>query len=226
MRNTILEARNISKYFYDPVRIKVLQDISFTIEKGEFVSVIGKSGCGKSTLLYILSTMDTDFEGELLIDNVSMIKKKEEQLAAVRNEKIGFVFQFHYLLHEFTVLRNVMLPALKLNKYPEKEIEKRALEKLQMLGIGHLANKESYKISGGEKQRVAIARALINDPHIIMCDEPTGNLDKKNSTTVFDIFMRLTKEFNQKLLVVTHDNSFAAATDRIIEMEDGRIIRQ
>lgn len=226
MLNTILEARNISKYFYDPVRIKVLQDISFTIEKGEFVSVIGKSGCGKSTLLYILSTMDTDFEGELLIDNVSMVKKKEEQLAAVRNEKIGFVFQFHYLLHEFTVLRNVMLPALKLNKYPEKEIEKRALEKLQMLGIGHLANKESYKISGGEKQRVAIARALINDPHIIMCDEPTGNLDKNNSTMVLDIFMRLTKEFNQTLLVVTHDNSFAAATDRIIEMEDGRIIRQ
>jgi lipoprotein-releasing system ATP-binding protein len=226
MRNTILEARNISKYFYDPVRIKVLQDISFTIEKGEFVSVIGKSGCGKSTLLYILSTMDTDFEGELLVDNVSMVKKKEEQLAAVRNEKIGFVFQFHYLLHEFTVLRNVMLPALKLNKYPEKEIEKRALEKLQMLGIGHLANKESYKISGGEKQRVAIARALINDPHIIMCDEPTGNLDKNNSTMVLDIFMRLTKEFNQTLLVVTHDNSFAAATDRIIEMEDGRIIRQ
>ncbi|MDP4131277.1 MAG: ATP-binding cassette domain-containing protein, partial [Bacteroidota bacterium] len=164
MRNTILEARNISKYFYDPVRIKVLQDITFTIEKGEFVSVIGKSGCGKSTLLYILSTMDTDFEGELLIDNVSMVKKKEEELAAVRNEKIGFVFQFHYLLHEFTVLQNVMLPALKLNKYPEKEIEKRALEKLQMLGIGQLANKESYKISGGEKQRVAIARALINDP--------------------------------------------------------------
>ncbi|MDP4212692.1 MAG: ABC transporter ATP-binding protein [Bacteroidota bacterium] len=226
MRNTILEARNISKYFYDPVRIKVLQDITFTIEKGEFVSVIGKSGCGKSTLLYILSTMDTDFEGELLIDNVSMVKKKEEELAAVRNEKIGFVFQFHYLLHEFTVLQNVMLPALKLNKYPEKEIEKRALEKLQMLGIGQLANKESYKISGGEKQRVAIARALINDPHIIMCDEPTGNLDKKNSTTVLDIFMRLTKEFNQTLLVVTHDNSFAAATDRIIEIEDGRIIRQ
>ena len=226
MADTILEARNISKYFYDPVKVQVLHEISFIIKKGEFVSVIGKSGCGKSTLLYILSTMDTDYEGELLIDNISMVKKKEEQLAAVRNEKIGFVFQFHYLLHEFSVLQNVMLPALKLNKYPEKEIEKRALEKLQMLGIDHLANKQSNKISGGEKQRVAIARALINDPHIIMCDEPTGNLDKKNSTIVFDIFRRLTKEFNQTLLVVTHDNSFAAATDRIIEMEDGQIIRQ
>jgi lipoprotein-releasing system ATP-binding protein len=226
MADTILEARNISKYFYDPVRIQVLQNISFTVEKGEFVSVIGKSGCGKSTLLYILSTMDTDFEGDLLIDDVSMVHKNERQLAAVRNEKIGFVFQFHYLLHEFSVLKNVMLPALKYNKYPEKDIENRALEKLQMLGIAHLANKQSYKISGGEKQRVAIARALINDPHIIMCDEPTGNLDKKNSTLVFDIFRRLTTDLNQTLLVVTHDSSFAAATDRIIEMEDGRIIRQ
>ena len=141
MSDRILEARKISKYFYDPVRIQVLQNISFTVEKGEFVSVIGKSGCGKSTLLYILSTMDTDFEGDLLIDDVSMVNKNEQQLAAVRNEKIGFVFQFHYLLHEFSVLKNVMLPALKYNKYPEKDIENRALEKLQMLGIEHLANK-------------------------------------------------------------------------------------
>ena len=226
MSETILEARRISKYFYDPVKVKVLKDISFSIDKGEFVSVIGKSGCGKSTLLYILSTMDTDYDGELLIDNISMEKKTEKELARIRNEKIGFVFQFHYLLNEFSVLQNVMLPALKLNKYPENEIEKRALEKLQMLGIEQLAHKRSNKISGGEKQRVAIARALINDPHIIMCDEPTGNLDVKNSEVVFNIFKRLTSEFNQTLLVVTHDNSFAERTDRIIEMEDGMIIRQ
>ena len=226
MSETILEARGISKYFYDPVKVKVLKEITFSIDKGEFVSVIGKSGCGKSTLLYILSTMDTDYDGELLIDNISMEKKTEKELARIRNEKIGFVFQFHYLLNEFSVLRNVMLPALKLNKYPEKEIEKRALEKLDMLGIANLAGKKSNKISGGEKQRVAIARALINDPHIIMCDEPTGNLDVKNSEVVFNIFKRLTSEFNQTLLVVTHDNSFAERTDRIIEMEDGRIIRQ
>ena len=226
MEKRILEARTISKYFYDPVKVKVLKQISFSIDKGEFVSVIGKSGCGKSTLLYILSTMDTDYEGELLIDKVSMNNKTEKELARIRNEKIGFVFQFHYLLNEFSVLQNVMLPALKLNKFPEKEIEKRALEKLEMLGIAQLAGKKSNKISGGEKQRVAIARALINDPHIIMCDEPTGNLDVKNSEIVFDIFKRLTSEFNQTLLVVTHDNSFAERTDRIIEMEDGRIIRQ
>ena len=226
MENRILEAREISKYFYDPVKVKVLKDLSFSIDKGEFVSVIGKSGCGKSTLLYILSTMDTDYEGELLIDNVSMDDKSEKELARIRNEKIGFVFQFHYLLNEFSVLQNVMLPALKLNKYPEEEIKNRALEKLAMLGIENLAEKKSSKISGGEKQRVAIARALINDPHILMCDEPTGNLDVKNSEIVFNIFKRLTSEFNQTLLVVTHDNGFAEKTDRIIEMEDGRIIRQ
>ena len=226
MEKRIIEARGISKYFYDPVKVKVLKEISFSIDKGEFVSVIGKSGCGKSTLLYILSTMDTDYEGELLIDKISMKNKTEKELARIRNEKIGFVFQFHYLLNEFSVLQNVMLPALKLNKFPEKEIEKRAIEKLDMLGIAQLANKKSSKISGGEKQRVAIARALINDPHILMCDEPTGNLDSKNSEIVFDIFKRLTSEFNQTLLVVTHDNNFAERTDRIIEMEDGKIIRQ
>jgi lipoprotein-releasing system ATP-binding protein len=201
-----------------------LSDITFSINKGEFVAVIGKSGCGKSTLLYILSTLDTDFEGDLLIGNENMRGKKENQLAKIRNEKIGFVFQFHYLLNEFSVLRNVMLPALKLNKYAEQEIAQMALQKLEMLDISKLAHKKPNQLSGGEKQRVAIARALINSPQIIMCDEPTGNLDKKNSEIVFDIFQRLTKEINQTLLVVTHDTSFAEKTQRIIEMEDGRIV--
>ncbi len=225
MSEKILEARHINKSFHDPVTIQVLTDITFSIEKGEFVSVIGKSGCGKSTLLYILSTMDTDYEGELLIDQEVMTNKKEIELAQIRNEKIGFVFQFHYLLNEFTVLQNVMLPCLKLNKYSKQEVEHRAMEKLKMLGIDHLATKMAYKISGGEKQRVAIARALINDPHIIMGDEPTGNLDKKNSDIVFDIFKQLTVEHNQTMLIVTHDQSFAENTGRIIEMEDGKIIR-
>lgn len=226
MSQTILEAKNISKTFYDPVALKVLDDISFCVIKSEFVAVIGKSGCGKSSLLYILSTMDTDYEGDLIIDNESMRGKKDTQLATLRNEKIGFVFQFHYLLNEFTALRNVMLPALKLNKYNEQDIQKRAMEKLDILNISNLASKKAYKLSGGEKQRVAIARALINDPLIIMGDEPTGNLDKKNSDNIFDIFQRLTRQFNQTILVVTHDNDFAERTDRIIEMEDGKIIRQ
>ena len=224
MSEIILEARNINKSFHDPVTVSVLSDISFSINKGEFVSITGKSGCGKSTLLYILSTMDTDYTGDLLIDNISMVNKKEAMLARVRNEKIGFVFQFHYLLNEFTVLKNVMLPGLKLGKYAAAEVEHRAMEKLTMLGIQHLALKSANMVSGGEKQRVAIARALINDPHIIMGDEPTGNLDKKNSDVVFDIFKRLADEFNQTLLIVTHDQSFAERTHRIIRMQDGRIL--
>ena len=225
MSNTILEAKNISKYFHDPLTVQVLNQVSFSISKGEFVSIIGKSGCGKSTLLYILSTMDTDYEGDLLIDNVSMNNKNEAELALVRNEKIGFVFQFHYLLNEFSVLKNVMLPGLKLNKYSKKEIEHRAYEKLKILGIENEALKKPNQLSGGQKQRVAIARALINDPLIIMGDEPTGNLDKKNSEIVFEIFQELAQSFNQSLLIVTHDNEFAQRTNRIIEMEDGKIIK-
>lgn len=224
MRTTILEARNINKDFHDPITVRVLTKINFSINKGDFVSVTGKSGCGKSTLLYILSTMDTDYEGELFIDGEPMHNKQEVQLAKVRNEKIGFVFQFHYLLNEFNVLQNVMLPGLKLQKYSAKEVEHRAMEKLKMLGIDNLALKNAQQISGGEKQRVAIARALINDPHIIMGDEPTGNLDKKNSEIVFEVFKQLAEAYNQTLLIVTHDQSFASRTHRIIEMEDGRIV--
>jgi lipoprotein-releasing system ATP-binding protein len=187
----ILEARHITKHFHDPVTVKVLNDITFSIPAGEFVSVIGKSGCGKSTMLYILSTMDTDYEGELVIDGEVMRGKKEKELARVRNKKIGFVFQFHYLLNEFTVLENVMLPGLKLNEYSEEEVEHRAIERLKMLGIANLARKRANRVSGGEKQRVAIARALINDPIIIMGDEPTGNLDKKNGDLDFEIFNQL-----------------------------------
>jgi lipoprotein-releasing system ATP-binding protein len=225
MDGKILEAINISKYFHDPLTMQVLNNVNFSIRKGEFVSVIGKSGCGKSTLLYILSTMDTDYEGDLIVDGVSMRNKKEAELAKVRNEKIGFVFQFHYLLNEFSVLRNVMMPGLKLAKYSEKEVEHRAYEKLKILGIESEALKRPNQLSGGQKQRVAIARALINDPLIIMGDEPTGNLDKKNSQVVFDIFQELAHVYNQSLLIVTHDNEFAARTNRIIEMEDGKIIK-
>ena len=226
MNNTILEARHINKYFHDPVTVKVLDDINFSISKEEFVSVIGKSGCGKSTLLYILSTMDTDYEGGLLIDGINMKSKKEKELAHIRNSKIGFIFQFHYLLNEFSVLRNVMLPGLKLAEYTEKEIEHRAMEKLRMLDIEQLAVKSASKLSGGQKQRVAIARALINDPEIIMGDEPTGNLDKKNREIVFNIFKQLSAEFHQTLLIVTHDDELTRISNRSIEMEDGKIIRQ
>jgi lipoprotein-releasing system ATP-binding protein len=221
----ILEAINISKTFHETVEVTVLNDINFSINKGEFASIIGKSGCGKSTLLYILSTMDTAFDGDLMIDSVSMKNKLDAELAIVRNEKIGFVFQFHYLLNEFNVLQNVMLPGLKLAKLSVKEIEAKAYEKLKVLGIQDKALISPNKLSGGEKQRVAIARALINEPLIIMGDEPTGNLDKKNSEIVFDVFKELAEVYKQSLLIVTHDNDFAKRTHRIIEMEDGQIIK-
>ena len=227
MQNTkALEVKSLCKSFYDPIKIDVLKDLSFAINRGEFVSVIGKSGCGKSTLLYILSTMDTDYTGELFIDNESMNGKSEEALAVVRNEKIGFVFQFHYLLNEFSVLKNVMLPGFKLNRLAEEELKHNAFELLKKLGIEGLSSKMAYQISGGEKQRVAIARAMINDPLILMCDEPTGNLDSKNGEIVFDVFSELVQAFNKTILVVTHDLNFAKNTQRTIVMQDGQILTQ
>ena len=220
----ILETKNINKFFHEPTEFQVLKDISFEVKKGEFLSMIGKSGSGKSTLLYILSTMDTDYKGELFIDNKLMTGLSIDQLAEVRNEKIGFIFQFHYLLPEFSCLRNVMIPALKLGKLSEKEIEQRAYQKLEILGLQDQALKPASKLSGGQQQRVAIARALINDPLIIMGDEPTGNLDSKNTDIVFDIFQELTRNFGQTIIAVTHDNDFAHKSDRIIEMKDGFII--
>ncbi len=221
----ILEAKNINKYFRKPVLFHVLKDINFTVDSGEFVSIMGKSGCGKSTLLYILSTMDTDYEGDLFFNGLKLTGQTRQDLTKVRNEDIGFVFQFHYLLSEFTVLDNVMLPARKLGIKSFDQIKKDALNKLELLGIADQAYKKASRISGGQKQRVAIARALINDPKIIMGDEPTGNLDSKNSENVFNILRDLSNSQGLSLLVVTHDMDFANKTDRIIEMEDGRIIR-
>ena len=222
--NLVLEAKNINKYFEKPVLNHVLKDVSFSINEGEFVSIMGKSGCGKSTLLYILSTMDTDYDGTLFLDRQQLTGRPANDLARIRNEQIGFVFQFHYLLSEFTVLENVMLPARKLGIKSTKEIRQDALEKLSILGIESEANKKASMISGGQKQRVAIARALINNPKIIMGDEPTGNLDSVNAENVFNIFEELTLTQNLSLLVVTHDLDFAKKTDRIIEMSDGAII--
>jgi lipoprotein-releasing system ATP-binding protein len=220
----LLYTRNVQKYFYDPVKIHVLKNINMGLQQGEFVSIMGKSGCGKSTLLYVLSTMDTQYEGELYMDGEKLTGKSAGRLAQIRNEKIGFVFQFHYLLPEFTVLKNVCLPGYKLGRYSNAEVEERGMERLRWLGLEKHAQKAAYRLSGGEKQRVAIARALINDPLILMGDEPTGNLDKRNTEIVFDIFRSIAAERGQSLLVVTHDPEFAARTDRVIEMEDGNII--
>jgi lipoprotein-releasing system ATP-binding protein len=223
-KTTSLEIRNLIKYFHEPETFQVLKGVSFKVKKGEFLSIVGKSGSGKSTLLYVLSTMDTDYEGSLHINGDVLTGKTQNQLAAFRNEHIGFVFQFHYLLPEFTALQNVMLPALKLGKLSKEEIEHKAYESLRLLDLEGQELKNANRLSGGQQQRVAIARALINNPSVIMGDEPTGNLDSKNSRAVQEIFKQLAQEHGQTIICVTHDPDFANNTDRIIEMQDGLIV--
>ena len=201
-----ISIQNINKHFYDPVEFQVLKNISFDVKKGEFVSIVGKSGSGKSTLLYLLSTMDTNYKGNIAINGTQVTGLSQNELAKFRNEQIGFVFQFHFLLPEFTVLDNVMLPALKLNKRTKDEIEAEAIASLHLLGLKGNEYKKASKISVGQQQRVAIAMALINSPSIIMGDEPTGNLDTKNTNIVFYVFKELAKERGQTIIAVTHDD--------------------
>jgi lipoprotein-releasing system ATP-binding protein len=221
-----LKASNISKYFHTPEEFQALKNVSFEVSQGEFVSIVGKSGCGKSTLLYILSTMDTDYEGSLQLTSEIVTGKKQDVLAGFRNAHLGFVFQFHYLLPDFSCLKNVMIPALRLGKISREQVEQNAYEKLKLLGVSDQALKPASKISGGQQQRVAIARALINNPDIIMGDEPTGNLDTRNTGIVFEMLKQLCCEEHKTIITVTHDTDFASKSDRIIEMSDGSIINQ
>lgn len=218
----ILKASHLHKYFHEPEKFHVLDDVSLSVNSGEFVTLVGKSGSGKSTLLYLLSTLDTDYEGTIVMNNIQVTGLSQNALSKFRNENIGFVFQFHFLLPEFSALENVMMPARKLGRFNTEEIESRAMEKLKLMEMEKFAMKPSGKLSGGQQQRVAIARALINDPIIIMADEPTGNLDSVNSEIVFDIFRNLSREGNT-IITVTHDTDFARRADRIVEIVDGKI---
>ena len=221
----MIDTKQLDKYFFEPEKFKVLSNINLQLYRGQFCSIVGASGSGKSTLLYLLSTLDTAYDGEIWMNGKNLKALSKNQLATLRNEKIGFVFQFHYLLPEFTVLDNVTLPALKLGKYPPEQIEQRAYEKLDMLGLKDQALKRATKLSGGQQQRVAIARALINEPEIIFGDEPTGNLDSKNTGIVAGILKELKQQFNQTIMVVTHDMNFAANTDRMITFKDGEVLK-
>jgi lipoprotein-releasing system ATP-binding protein len=219
----ILRTEKLNKYFHDPEKFHVIKDISLCIKKGEFVTLTGKSGCGKSSLLYLLATLDCDYTGEIHINNLTVTGQDQNKLAQFRNEHIGFVFQYHFLLPEFTVLQNLMLPALKLDKLKRDIIHEKAIEKLRQLDMSEHAHKLASKLSGGQQQRVAIARALMNDPDIIMADEPTGNLDSVNSEIIFEIFSHLAKSGNT-LVVITHDDDFAKRSDRVLKMIDGSIV--
>jgi len=217
----MINCQNITKSFGE---LQVLKGIDLTVQRGEIVAIVGPSGAGKTTLLQIMGTLDKPNSGEIFYDNFNINKLKDKELASFRNKNIGFVFQFHQLLPEFTAMENVMIPAL-IGKMKQSDAIKRAKEILAFLGLQDRMEHKPAELSGGEKQRVAVARALVNRPSVIFADEPSGSLDSKNKEELHQLFFDLRKEFNQTFVIVTHDISLANLTDRIIPMRDGRIIK-
>jgi len=215
----MLEANNITKSYGE---LQVLKGINLTIEHGEIVSIVGASGAGKSTLLHILGTLDNADTGKVKIYNQEVHLLNKNQLARFRNLNIGFIFQFHNLLPEFTALENICIPAF-IAKQSKKNAERKATEIMERLGIKNRMNNKPSELSGGEQQRTAVARALINDPKIVFADEPSGNLDSKNANELHELFFKLRKEFQQTFVIVTHNKDLAAMADRTLEMKDGLI---
>lgn len=212
-------AKNIKKNYGD---LQVLKGVDVSINPAEVVSIVGSSGAGKTTLLTILGTLDKATSGEILFDNTNITSFNEKKLAAFRNQHIGFVFQFHHLLPEFTAIENVCIPAF-INKASKKEAEVKALELLDLLGLKERANHKPSELSGGEQQRVAVARALINNPKVIFADEPSGNLDSENAKNLHQLFFKLRDELKQTIVVVTHNETLANMADRKLVMKDGLI---
>ncbi len=215
----MIEVKNIGKSFGE---LEVLKGVELKVEKGEIVAIIGKSGAGKTTLLQIIGTLDRPTKGEVLIDGTSVFAMKDKDLAAFRNKHIGFIFQFHQLLPEFTALENVCIPAM-IARQKESEYKARATKLLTDLGLGDRLDHKPNALSGGEKQRVAAARALMMNPDIILADEPTGSLDSQNKKELSELLLKLRKEYGQTILLVTHDKELAGIADRIIEIKDGVI---
>ncbi|MFC7357029.1 ABC transporter ATP-binding protein [Jejudonia soesokkakensis] len=212
--------QNIHKYYDE---LHVLKGVDLHIKKGEIVSIVGASGAGKTTLLQIIGTLDTYSEGSLIIDNTEISGLKRKQLAKFRNEHLGFIFQFHQLLPEFTALENVCIPAF-IKKTPKAEAEKRAKELLAFLGLSAREHHKPNELSGGEQQRVAVARSLINNPSIILADEPSGNLDTESAENLHNLFFKLRDEFGQTFIIVTHNEELAEMADRKLVMQDGKIL--
>ena len=217
---SMLQATGIHKH-YD--RLEVLKGVDLTIQQGEIVSIVGSSGAGKSTLLHILGTLDRADKGRIELNGQCIETLSGKKLSAFRNKYIGFVFQFHHLLPEFTALENVSIPGW-IAGAKKKEVQTKASSLLKTLGLGDRLENKPQQLSGGEQQRVAVARALINDPSIVMADEPTGNLDSANAKELHQLFIDLRNKFNQTFLIVTHNEELAKMSDRILQMKDGRII--
>lgn len=215
----MIEVKDIWKSFGE---LEVLKGVHLEVKKGEIVAIIGKSGAGKTTLLQIIGTLDSPTKGEVLIDGTNVFTLGEKELAAFRNRHIGFIFQFHQLLPEFTALENVCIPAM-IAREKESDYKPRAEQLLRDLGLGERMNHKPNELSGGEKQRVAAARALMMQPSIILADEPTGSLDEKNKKELSELLIHLRQEYGQTILLVTHDKELASIADRIIEIKDGRI---
>lgn len=219
----ILAAENLGRILTGEVPVTLVQDITLGIGRGEFVAIMGPSGSGKSSLLYLLGLLDTPTSGRVLLDGQDTSGFGEDELAATRLEKLGFVFQFHFLLAEFTVLENILLPMRRLGTQPDAEARRRALHLLSQFGLGDQGHKRPHQLSGGQRQRAAIARALANDPPIVLADEPTGNLDSRASANVRQILRDLTRDLGKAVVTVTHDLNFARAADRRIAIVDGLI---
>lgn len=224
MTAVVVEARGIGRVLPGPLPVTLVEGIDLSIGEGEFVAITGPSGSGKSSLLYLLGLLDRPTSGTVILEGRDTAKADAAELAALRLSKLGFVFQFHFLLPEFTVLGNVMIPMRKLGGSPEAELRKRAEGLLEDLGLGDQAAKLPSQLSGGQRQRVAIARALANRPRVILADEPTGNLDTKSAQTVFDIFAQLARETGTTVITVTHDEGLAAQTSRRVNLVDGRLV--
>jgi lipoprotein-releasing system ATP-binding protein len=222
--SALIEARNMTRQLVDPEPVTLVRDASFAIQPGEFVAIVGPSGCGKSSLLYLLGLLDRPTEGGLLIDGRPTEHLSETERTRIRLERIGFVFQFHFLLPELTAEANVALPIRRLGRLNRRQADDHAHALLAKLGLQAEAHRRPDRMSGGQRQRVAIARALANDPAIILGDEPTGNLDSGNTRLVVEEFQRLAHEEGRAVICVTHDTGVAAAADRRIHMLDGRIV--
>lgn len=218
-----IKLTGVNKIYGEKVKTQVLFDINLTFEAGSFNSIIGASGSGKSTLLNIMGTLDTPTTGEVAIGGVSTAKRNKNELAVLRNETIGFIFQFHHLLPEFTALENVLIPYRICHGQVTKEARERALELMSLVGVDGVKNNRSTDMSGGQQQRTAIARALINNPKIILADEPTGNLDSESTDNIYSILRDINKRFGTTFVIITHDKRIAERADRVVEISDGRV---